>query len=678
MNDVTSSLTMPEKHNAIREIENVFIPLPDGVRLAARIWLPEDAEDNPVPAILEYIPYRKRDFTRARDETMHPYFAAHGYAGVRVDLRGSGDSEGVLTDEYLPQELDDGIAVIEWLAEQPWCDGNVGMIGISWGGFNGLQIAARQPPALKAVVSASSSDDRYADDVHYMGGCLLGDNLSWASVMFAFNSLPPDPQIVGEAWREMWMQRLEGSGLWLETWLEHQQRDDYWRHGSVCENFNKIQCPVMAVSGWADGYTNSVFRLLENLEVPCQGLVGPWSHKYPHQGVPGPAIDFQGELLRWWDRWLKGVDNGIDDEPMLRAWVQESVQPSARYRYRPGRWVGEPEWPSPNVTNRELQFEPGRLSDSGGPGEPTELTVQSPLSVGFFAGKWCSYAAGPDQPYDQREDDGGSLVFDSAPLTEELELLGAPVVDLTLSCNRTTGMVAVRLSDVAEDGKSTRLTYGLLNLNHHAGHDQAELLEPGRQYSVQVQLNNLGQRIPAGHSLRISISTSYWPLAWPPAAPTRLSVYTEGCRLRLPVRQPRAEDERIHFGPPPVAETGDMERIHKGEQRWVVHRDLDTNVSTLEVIKDEGRYRIEDIDLEITDDTREWYSYQLDDFCSPTGEVLSIRQLRRDDWRIYTRTRSVLTANPQHYDLYAELDAYVNSRRVYSRNWSRQIPRKFT
>ncbi|MDY6840850.1 MAG: CocE/NonD family hydrolase, partial [Pseudomonadota bacterium] len=235
---------LPER---VRHIEHQWIPMPDGTRLAARIWIPESAGQSPVPAIFEYIPYRKRDGSRLRDEANHPYFAGHGYACIRVDIRGSGDSEGVLTDEYLQQELDDGVAILGWLEAQPWCNGRVGMIGISWGGFNGLQIAAMQPPQLKAVVSVCSTDDRYADDVHYMGGCLLGDNLSWASVMFAYNSLPPDPEIVGDRWRDMWFERLEGSGLWLETWLQHQHRDDYWRHGSICEDFSRVEVPVMAV-----------------------------------------------------------------------------------------------------------------------------------------------------------------------------------------------------------------------------------------------------------------------------------------------------------------------------------------------------------------------------------------------------------------------------------------------
>ncbi|RVC28936.1 CocE/NonD family hydrolase, partial [Mesorhizobium sp. M7A.F.Ca.CA.004.04.2.1] len=305
--------------------------MPDGCRLAARMWLPEGAEQKPVPAILEYIPYRKNDLTAARDVVMHPYVAGHGYAVVRVDLRGTGDSEGLMLDEYLQQELDDGCSVIEWLATQPWCDGKVGMIGISWGGFNGLQIAAMRPPALKAVISCASTDDRYADDVHHMGGTLLIDNLSWAAIMFGRNTLPPDPRNKPDNWRALWHSRLKESGLWLKNWLEHQHRDEFWRHGSVCEDFDAIACPVYAVSGWADGYCRSVFRLMEKLQGPRKGLVGPWAHTYPHSGKPGPAIGFLQECVRWWDHWLKGRDTGIMGEPMLRLFVQDSAPPQTSY-----------------------------------------------------------------------------------------------------------------------------------------------------------------------------------------------------------------------------------------------------------------------------------------------------------------------------------------------------------
>ncbi len=664
--------------HAVQAVEHCWIPLPDGTRLAARLWLPESALDAPVPAILEYIPYRKRDASRLRDDIMHHYFAGHGYACVRVDLRGSGDSEGVLQDEYLQQELDDGADVIDWISRQPWCSGPVGMIGISWGGFNGLQIAAMRPPALKAVVSVCSTDDRYADDIHHMGGCLLGDNLSWASTMFAYNALPPDPELAGDAWRELWFQRLEGSGLWLDKWLRHQHRDTYWKHGSICENWSAVQCPVMAVSGWADGYSNAVFRLLANLRVPRLGLVGPWSHKYPHQGVPGPAIGFLQECLRWWGRWLKHQETGIMDEPMLRAWMQDSVPPTTYYDLRPGRWVGEPSWPSPNVQQESLTLAwPGTLATPASKVPEQEMTIQSPLSVGLFAGKWCSYAATPDLPHDQREEDGGALVFTSHPLEASLEILGAVIVELELKANRPVATVAARLSDVAPDDKATRITYGLLNLTHRDGSEAPKPLEPDRRYRVKITLNDVAQTFRAGHKLRLSLSTSYWPLAWPPPEPARLAIITGVSHLHLPVRPPRnADDARIVFERPEGGPLStEIRRLTPQQHNWRVIRDLAQDRSTLEVINDHGTVLLAALDLEMQRTTLEWYSYQGDDFSSPRGETYSERGFRRGNWKVRTVTRTVLTCSPTHFFIHAELDAYEGEKRVYSRNWDTSIPR---
>jgi len=670
MNEVTS---FP---HPVREIPHVWIPMPDGVRLAARVWMPEDAEHRPVPAVLEYIPYRHRDFTAWRDSITHPYLAGHGYACVRVDLRGSGASEGVLTDEYLPRELEDGVEVLRWIGAQDWCDGKVGMIGISWGGFNGLQIAALQPPELQAVVSVCSTDDRYADDVHYMGGCLLGDNLSWSSVMFAYNSLPPDPAVVGPAWRDMWMERLEKSGLWLDTWLRHQRRDAYWKHGSICEDVSAVRTPVMAVSGWADGYSNAVLRLLANLEAPCKGLIGPWSHRYPHLGKPGPAIGFLQEVLRWYDHWLKGVDTGVMDEPALRAWMQASCPPHAAYSERPGRWVAEPSWPSANVEVRTHPLAPLRIEAPGTPVEEKALPIQSPLAVGLFAGKWCSYSATPDLPHDQRQEDGGALVFDSEFLEQDLEILGQPVAELELTSDKPVAMVAVRLSDVAPDDKATRVTYGVLNLNHSEDFERVENLEPGRRYRVKVPLNDVGQHFPAGHRLRLAISTSYWPLVWPSPEPVRLTIFTDNSFLHLPVRPPREEDAQLRpfpepEGAPPITRT----LLEPKNHNWWVKRDLANDISTLEVVKDEGLVRNEDSGIEVRDDTREWYTFVGDDFETPRGEVRSRRGLGRDDWQIETRTRTVLTCNRTHFVLRAELDAYEGDRRVFSKTWDSRIER---
>ncbi|WP_104203901.1 CocE/NonD family hydrolase [Billgrantia saliphila] len=667
----------------VREEEG-WITLADGCRLGVRIWRPVDAESDPVPAILEYLPYRKRDLTAMRDAQTHAYWAGHGYAGVRVDIRGSGESEGVLTDEYLQQELDDGVEILHWLGEQPWCTGAVGMIGISWGGFNGLQIAALQPPELKAVITLCSTDDRYADDVHHMGGCLLGDNLSWASTMFDANTCPPDPLLVGERWREMWRERLEDSGLWLATWLQHQRRDGYWKHGSVCEDFSRVRCPVYAVSGWADGYCNAVFRLLAGLDVPRKGLVGPWAHKYPHLGVPGPAIGFMQESLRWWDYWLKGKETGIMDEPMLRVWMQESVPPSARYEVRPGRWVAEPSWPSPRIEPKHYRLTSGHdlLPDPQGAeapvrGDDVPLAVRSPLSVGLYAGKWCSYNAPPDLPHDQRDEDGGSLIFQSARLERDIEICGQPVVELDIEADQPVAMVALRLSDIAEDDKATRITYGLLNLTHRDSDEFPQPLAPGKRYQVRVPLKHIAQKFPVGNAMRLSLSTSYWPLAWPSPEPVKLTVHPAGCRLILPCREPRPQEEAAlnPFGPPEGAPPLAMTLIQPSQEAWRVIRDLAHDQTTLEVINDQGTFRLDDIELELSSRVVERYTYSYGNYDSLSGWTEWERSFRRGDWAIRSVTRTLMTSNADTFRLRATMDAYEGESRVFSKSWDEEIPR---
>ncbi len=460
----------------VREIENTWIEMPDGVKLAARIWLPDDAEADPVPAILEYLPYRKRDGTVERDHLTHPYFAGHGYAGVRVDLRGTGDSEGVCKGEYLKQELDDGVAVIEWLAKQPWCSGTVGMIGISWGGFNGLQIAALKPKALKAVITLCSTDDRYADDIHFMGGACLTDKLAWGATAFAIAHTPPDPAIVGDRWREMWLERLKGNGLWMLDWFRHQRRDEFYRHGSICENYADVQIPVYAVGGWVDGYTNPIFRMMEHLPGPRKALIGPWAHKYPHFAEPGPRIGFLQECLRWWDQHLKDIDTGIMDEPMIRAWIQDPAPPAPYHAERAGRWVAEDGWKTGAGPKRTLTLSPGRL-DGAASGDP--ITIRSPQTAGRFAQAWCSYGSAPDQALDQSGEDGAMTMFLSDPLDEDVEILGFPIFTGEITSDRPVANLIAVLSASDPDGKSTLVSFGVLNLTHRNSHSDPEAMTPG-------------------------------------------------------------------------------------------------------------------------------------------------------------------------------------------------------
>jgi putative CocE/NonD family hydrolase len=667
----------------VREIEHVWIPMPDGIRLSARLWLPEDAAAHPVPAILEYVPYRKRDLLRARDEPMHRWFAGHGYAAVRLDVRGSGESEGVLTDEYTQAELDDGVAAIAWIAAQRWCSGAVGMMGKSWGGFNALQIAALRPPALKAVVTVCSTDDRYADDAHYMGGALITDNFSWGSAFFNLCAQPPDPALVGEAWRAMWRERLEAAHPHAATWLAHQRRDGYWRHGSVNEDFGAIDCAVYAMGGWADAYSNAVPRLLAGLNCPRKGLVGPWGHLYAHDGAPGPAIGYLQECARWWERWLLGRDNGIMDEPAYRVWMQEGVAPAPTYETRPGRWVAEERWPSPRVEARRLPLAEGRIAAEDANVETRALAVCSPLTVGLAAGSWISFGGRGDQPLDQRIDDGGSLVFDGETLSAPLEILGAPTLDLEIACDKPVALLCARLSDVAPDGTATRVTYGLLNLTHRDSHEQPAPLTPGARVRARVVLNDIAHAFAVGHRLRVSISTSYWPIAWPAPEAGTVTVFAGSSALELPVRPPRAGDAALAAFDEPESAPGPRETELSALN---LRRAIDHELGTGEIVHASGiagddleagmrRVRLDDLGLEYGHAT--WRRLRIDprDPLSATAENRARTEFARDGWRCATETRMKVSADARAFRVEAEMTATEGETIVFERRWDLNVPR---
>ncbi len=661
----------------IHEFENEWVPLGDGTRLAARIWLPADARTRPVPAILEYIPYRKRDFTAIGDALTHPYFAGHGYASVRVDIRGSGDSDGRLRDEYLGQEQDDALEVLRWIASQEWCTGSVGMIGISWGGFSALQVAARRPPELKAIIAVCASDDRYADDVHYMGGCVLNDGVSWGSGIFTVIPRPPDPMLVGERWREMWRERLENATLPLATWLSHQHRDAYWQHGSVAEHYDAIACPVFAVGGWVDGYSNAILRLMERLEVPRRALIGPWTHVYPHFGIPAPAVGFLQEALRWWDQWLKGEERGMTEEPRLRIWMQERIRPHPSCPQGAGRWVAEPEWPVRACTARSYALNPGRLSPEAEP--EVRIGLRSPCTTGLAGGEWCPLdgsGSGPEFQSDQREDDGRSLCFDSAPLTERLEILGAPVANLMLAADRPCAQLAVRLCDVAPDGTSTRVTFALLNLTHREGSQRPVPMRPGEVAQVSVRLNDTAYAFPPGHRLRLALSTSYWPMAWPSPEPVTLTLVSGASGLELPVRVPRPEDRCLRpFDPPESSPALRVSELQPAEPTRRIEHDVDSGETVLTHAENRGTRRLEDIDLVIGSTATERYRIREGEPASARTEMERSVTWARGEWRVRLETRLVLSSTRENFHLAATIEAFENEKRFLERQFDETIAR---
>lgn len=659
-----------QEEPGVIELENVWIPLSDGSRLSARLWLPPEAEAQPVPAVVEVSPYRHEDNTHRRDLLRHPYFAERGYASLRIDIRGSGASDGVLLDEYSEREQEDVCEALAWVAAQPWSTGSVGMIGLSWGGFAALQAAARRPPELKAIIVVCASGDRYGADVKYRGGAVLGcELLPWSSTMLAMSVRPPDPFLAGDGWRELWLERLEEATPFAETWLAHQRRDAYWRTGSPCDDYGAITCPVYVVGGWADPYRQAVLDLLEALPGPRKGLIGPWSHRYPDEGTPGPAIDFRRECVRWWDQWLKGEETGIMSEPDLVAWMQEGTPPREDHRAAPGRWIAEKRWPSIGIATRNYALGEGTLRPGKAPRRA--LSIRGAQALGSAAGAWCPWGA-DDLPGDQAPEDDLSLTFTSEALTERCEILGCPALRLELASDRPLALVVVRLCDISPDGHSTLVARGLLNLTHRFGSEEPQPLERGRREIVHIPLDPCAYAFRPGHRLRVAVSPTYWPWAWPSPEPVTLTVFTGGAtRLELPMRRPRDGEGRFEpFAPSAVDGNG-----AKGGSRRTVAHDPDTGRSTILLDRIRERRRARDDGLEVEGSQR-------DDFTTIEGDPLSAAvecdramSLTRGGWSARVETRSTMTSDADQFHLTHRVEAYENGRRIFSRERSFSVPR---
>ena len=639
------------------------ITMPDGTVLSARIWMPDDAAAHRVPAILEHLPYRKRDGTIARDELTHPYLAGHGYACIRVDMRGSGDSEGLLDDEYTQTEWDDALAVMAWVNAQSWSTGDWGMMGISWGGFNALQVAALRPAGLKAVISLCSTVDRYADDIHYKGGCMLGENIGWAAQMLAYSSRPPDPEVVGDRWRGMWLERLEAQPFLLEAWLGHQRRDAYWEHGSICENFDAVEAAVLSIGGWHDGYRNTPSALVDGLSGPVKAIVGPWIHKYPHFAGPEPRIGFLQEALRWWDRWLKGNETGVEDDPAQRLWLMDAAPPERWLDQRPGRWIAL-DGPAPH---RVLSFGDGVMGDGGA----FDVRVASPQTCGSGAGEYFPFAYADELPGDQTDDDAMSACFDADALEEVTDIVGAAVVSLKLRPEATSGQIAVRLVDVRPDGRATLIAHGFLNLRHHLSHAQPVELTPGVEIDVSIALDQCAYRLPVGHRLRVAVSTAYWPFIWP--SPDAGGVVISAGQLSLPVRATASADE-VSFQPPEAAPAWQATEVRPARMTRDVWTDA-KGAQVLRIVTDTGEMRDGAHGLATGSVCVETWVVHPDDPLSAEARFEWEDSMARGDWSVKTRCSASLTASRDTWHLRARIEAFEGEGLTFEKDFVRDIPR---
>ncbi|MBC7779104.1 MAG: CocE/NonD family hydrolase [Proteobacteria bacterium] len=662
------------------ETEDCWIPMPDGVRLAAKLWMPRVKAGIRVPAIIEVLPYRKRDIYAPRDAMHHRYFAGHGYACLRVDIRGSGDSDGHQGVFAAEQERNDTLRVLEWIAAQSWSDGQVAMFGISWGGFQGIQTAHCAPPQLKAVVACSFAPDRYRYSQAYRGGCFLPRSIRWSSQLFGYKSRPPDPALVGRRWRRMWLERLEHDTPQIIAALEHQAYDAYWQRLRI--DYARIRAPFYAISGWADGaYVSAVGESLAALPAPHKGLIGPWGHRFPHLGVPGPAIGFLQESLRWFDHWMRDRDTGVMREPMLKAWIAEAAPAQSFYAQSPGRWVTEPVWPSPRIKTQRWYLQ-GDGSLRGRARTRVVRSARSPLTTGLDCGElmpWFQHGPSPEMPGDQRADDGKSLCFDSAPLARATEILGTPVARLRVAVDRPTAFICVRLCDVAPDGASTRVSYGVFNLTHVDDPAKPIRLEPGRRYDVTVPLVDTGYAFRKGHRIRVAVSTSYWPLIWPSPEPVTLALDAGISHLELPVRPPNPADRRLReFEAPEAAEPFTRTVLEPGGRSRAIRTDVGSGETVVEIADFSGRLRYDDIALVAEARSSERYRLVEGDPLSATAEVGWTWRFERGNWRIRTESMTRVSCTRTEFVVHARLDAYEGSKRVFSREFDHRVRRHGT
>ncbi len=539
---------------SVRVLHDVRIPVRDGTRLAANLYLPET--DSPVPALLEYTPYLK-DGRGGRGvvETAQRYFAQRGYACLTLDMRGFGASDGIPAPPFSAQEKEDGYDVLDWMASQPWCNGRTGMWGASYGGDTSLSVASLQPPSLKAIVPIHATDDEFTG-VCYPHGCrggLWGDN-DWGLMMVGLQLLPPLCPGTSRDWAHVWRERLDRMDPVPFSW--HKIPPATWATWRA--DVAAIRAATYAVSAWHDVYPAETLRVYETLTAPKRVLIGPWKHEFPDRAVTHP-IGFWQEMTRWWDHWLKDIDTGIMDEPPIVAYRQ----PDGGYHY-------EASWPPATTRLHEYYLDADGSLSPGYPAGPGTDTYRVDPTVGLAHLPWDWITPTARTPADLSSDDHRALTYTSSPLDADLEITGQPDILVYLASDQPDFPLAAWLADVAPSGFSTLICQGWVRPAHVIGTE----LTHNQMTEIRVPLLPTSYRLKAGHRLRLAIAGSDFPVLVPLAANPLLRVGRGGdvpSRLRLPVVPLPREDHPVVFSPA-VCDTPAAVRLDQSEH--AVTRDL--------------------------------------------------------------------------------------------------------
>ena len=645
-------------------MESGWIPMKDGIRLAVTLYMPNGGKaGEKFPAVLEYHPYRKDDGTAQRDYELYSYFVRRGYVCARVDIRGFGNSEGVPTDrEYSEQEQLDGLQIISWLAHQPWSNGNVGMMGISWSGFNSLQMAMRHAPELKAIIAVAATAELFHDDVHYMDGMAHIDefelNMDMAPGMTGAPDYTLDEKVLGPRF---------DAPPWSLLYLKHQRDGPFWR--SPVRPYSEIRIPCFIIGGLLDGYRDSITDMLQQTKAPLKAIVGPWNHTFPHDAVPGPEIEWRAEAVRWWDYWLKGRDTGVLNDPRLVIYMQHWHPPDPNLPNVPGEWRREDSWPPRDVRDTVFFPQPNHTLQNTAPATEVHQLKYVP-SIGVEAGFWWGELLSDPRPVD-----AFSLVYDSAPLREDVAILGRPRALLKASATAPLADWFVRLSDVAPDGTVTQITGAGINGAQRESMTEPRALEPGRVYPLDIAMHLTSWVFPKGHRIRLAVSNALWPMILPTpySMTTSLELGGDGSRLILPVVPVKGTPAPAFQPPQPAEQRPDIKSIgYPWPGEWTLERDEANQKAT---VRWKGKAETDypwgkEIDYENL-------VYDVDDAHPETsavhGEAESIFTLKGRElrWRGHL---SVTTDQKNFYYKYTR-ELLKDGRMVKQQTWEETIPR---
>jgi predicted acyl esterase len=637
--------------------------LPDGVQLAVTYWRPvaRDSTER-FPVLLEFLPYRKDDSFYRRDYPLYEYFVRRGYIMAKVDIRGTGGSEGRLPPrEYSGIELDDAVEIIAQLARMPGANGSVGMWGISWGGFNALQVAMRRPPALKAILALHASDDLFHDDVHYIDGALHVD--PYALEVDHENGLPRTPDYPLDS--AYFADRFDVEP-WIFTYLRQDRDGDFWRRGSLRFAPDRIIIPVYLIGGLHDGYRDTVLRLLESLRVPVKAEMGPWEHDWPDNGTPGPNYEWRARAVRWWDHWLKGRDTGLLKEPRLLLFQRDAYLPSDTISRLPGRWRFT-DWPIPHLRWRTLRPVSGGRLVTGPTPRGMDSLRYSP-GAGWMAGDWWGDPTG-----DMRPDDGGSLVYDGEPLDERLVLAGFPKVALTVTASAPLANWTVRLEDVAPTGEVSLVAGAVVNGTQIRSRLDPRPLTPGRPERIELDLHFTTWTFRPGHRVRLAVSNAQFPMIWPTPYPMTTTLATGGdAVLRLPL-VPEAGPAPMLPAPEPRASAPDARSIDpEAETAHRVLVDLHGDSTTLE-LREPDAYEIGERSVQI-DERERWSVHH--------SRPAEARFLGEETHRIRLRGRALelkttmdIRSDERFLHIRFDREILENGIRVRQRSWVDSVAR---